>query len=213
LRVRHGREVRFTALADGANASVLLFAADDPVDRLNIPDTLKAQMSACIHPPMVLMSDRGLALASVTGSSLDWHDALGGHSTEVHMARFGPSSYQADRNERKLSARTGLLSELRKHGRDRTDLHATVNLFSKVSIAADGALSLVQHHSVAGDWVTLRADLDLLLVMSTAPHALATTWDPSAVRVAVADAPPDDAPRQFRNESARALEQSALVTA
>ena len=205
--------MRFTALGDGANVSLLLLAADHPADRLNIPDTLKAQMSARIRPPMVLMSDRGLSLASVTGSSLDWHDALGGHSTETHLARFGPSSYQADRNDRRLSARTGLLSELRKHGRDRADLHATVNLFSKVAVGAEGELSYVPDHSAAGDWVTLRADLDVLLVMSTAPHALAATWAPSAVRVEVTEAPADDGPRLFRDESARALAQSALATA
>lgn len=205
--------MRFTTLANGANVSLLLFAADHPVDRLNVPDTLKAQMSARIHPPMVLMSDRGLALASVTGSSLDWHDALGGHSTERHVTRFGPSSYQQDRNDRRLSARTGLLSELRKHGRDRADLHASVNLFSKVALSGDGGLSYVEGHSVAGDWATLRAEVDLLLVMSTAPHPLATTWCPAAVRVEVTDAPADDASRLFRDESARALAQSALVWA
>lgn len=213
LRVRHGREMRFTALAPRANVSMLLLAAAHSVDRLNLPDTLKAQMSACIRPPMVLMSDRGLALASVTGSSLDWHDALCGHSTERHVERFGPTSYQVDRNDRRLSARTGLLSELRKHGRDRGDLHATVNLFSKVAVGESGRLAVVEDHCQEGDWVTLRAELDLLVVLSTAPHPLATTWSPGAVRVEVGDAPSDDRPRLFRDESARALEQSARVVA
>ncbi len=82
-----------------------------------------------------------------------------------------------------------------------------------MAIGTEGELSYVPDHSVAGDWVTLRADLDLLLVMSTAPHALATAWAPPAVRVEVADAQADDGPRLFRDESARALAQSALVTA
>jgi uncharacterized protein YcgI (DUF1989 family) len=211
--VSHGREVRLTALAAGANASVLLLVADHPVDRLNVPDTLKAQTSARLHPPMVLMSDRGLALASMTGSSLGWHDALCGHSTETHVARFGPSSYQQDRNDRRLSARTGLVSELRKHGRDKADLHASVNLFSKVAVGGDGGLSLVEDHCAAGDWVTLRAELDLLLVLSTAPHPLARSWAPAAVRLEVTHAPGDDAPRLFRDESARALAQSGWVVA
>ena len=86
-RVRAGRELRLTALDDGANCSTLLFAARHPVDRMNIPDTLKAQMSARIRPPMVLMCDRGAALASVTGSSLDWHDCLSGHSLDAARVR------------------------------------------------------------------------------------------------------------------------------
>lgn len=213
VRVRAGHQLRFTALGDGANVSLLLLAADHPVDRMNVPDTLKAQMSARVHPPMVLMSDRGLALASVTGSSLDWHDALCGHSTDAHLARFGPTSYQTDRNDRRLSARHGLLSELRKHGRDRADLHACVNLFSKVAVAEDGTLSLVDAHAVAGDWVTLRAEVDVLAVLSNAPHPLATTWAPAGVSVELSVAPPDEGPHRFREESARALEQSAWVRA
>jgi uncharacterized protein YcgI (DUF1989 family) len=213
VRVRHSRQVRLTALADGATASLLVLSADDPVDRMNIPDTLKAQMSACLRPPMVLMSDRGLALMSMTGSSLDWHDALAGHSTDRHLERFGPSSYQLDRNDRRLSARAGLLSELRKHGRSKADLHATANLFSKVAVTDDGTLALVEDHCAAGDWVTLRADLDVLIVLSTAPHPLASRWVPGAIRIEIADAPQDDGPRSFRDESARALAQSALVLA
>ena len=48
LQVARGRTLTFTAEADRANVSVLLFAATDRADRLNIPDTLKAQYSARI---------------------------------------------------------------------------------------------------------------------------------------------------------------------
>jgi hypothetical protein len=218
LLVRGGRELRLTARQDGANCSVLLFAAHDPVDRMNIPDTLKAQMSARIRPPMVLMSDRGAALASVTGSSLDWHDCLAGHSLDRHVEKFGPSDYQSDRNAWRRSARSGLLAELRKYGRDVPDLHACVNLFSKVAIAGDerGTLAFVPGHAVAGDWVSLRAEQDLLLVCSTAPHPMDPAWSPGAVLAEVNPAPPygdDDPSVTFRAESARALAAARAVFA
>jgi urea carboxylase-associated protein 2 len=218
LSLRAGRELRLSALGNGANASTLLFAAGDPVDRLNVPDTLKAQMSARIRPPMVLMSDRGLALCSVTGSSLDWHDAICGHSTEAHLARFGPSSYASDRNDWRRSARAGLLSELVKHGRGPADLCATVNFFTKVAVAGDraGTLSFVPGHARAGDWVGLRAEQDLLVVLSTAPHPMDTRWAPAAVRAEVFAGVPygdDDPSVTFRPESARALAQTREVYA
>ena len=216
LLVRAGRVLRLTALDDGAVCSTLLFAAADPVDRLNVPDTLKAQMSARIRPPMVLMSDRGAALASVTGSSLDWHDCLTGHSLDGHVAEFGPSSYGAERNDWRRSARLGLLSELRKHGRGPADLHACVNFFAKVAIGPDGELAHVPDHARAGDWVTLRAEQDLLVVLSTAPHPMATTWAPGAVRAAVEPGEPygpDDPSVTFRPESARALANASAVLA
>jgi urea carboxylase-associated protein 2 len=213
LRLRRHRALTLTCLGDGANVSTLVYAADGPLDRLNVPDTLKAQMSARIAPPLVLMSDMGRALASVTGSSLDWHDAITGHSLPAHVERrHGPSSYAADSNGWRQSARAGLLDELWKHGLGVRDLHATVNWFSKVAPAGDerGTLAYVPGHAVAGDWVTLRAEQDLLIVLSTAPHPLdpAAEWRPAGVRVEVepvAAPGAHDPSRAFRAESARAL--------
>jgi uncharacterized protein YcgI (DUF1989 family) len=194
--------------------STLVFAAGDPVDRLNIPDTLKAQMSARIRPPMVLMSDRGVGLASVTGSSLDWHDCLTGHTLDVHAEGSGPTSYGSDRNDWRRSARYGFLSELRKHGRGPADLHGCVTFFAKVAIDPAGGLRYVADHARAGDWVTLRAEQDLLLVCSTAPHPMNPTWSCGAVRGEVTVAEPygpDDPSVTFRPESARALAAAGAV--
>jgi hypothetical protein len=183
--VRAGRTITLTALADGANATMLIIGADR-LDRLNIPDTLKSQMSARIKPGMVLMSDRGLALATVLASSLDWHDCLTGALPDQL-----------------------LLLELTKHGFGEPDLHACINFFSKVSVADDprASLTFVPDHAHAGDTVTLRADQDLLIFISTAPHALS---DAPAASVAVQLETPDDtadhaADPELREEAIRAL--------
>jgi uncharacterized protein YcgI (DUF1989 family) len=212
LQVSKGRTLTFTAEADRANVNLLLFAAAHRTDRLNVPDTLKAQYSACIKVPMVLMSDRGVGLASVTGSSLPWHDALCGHG----LSSYGSSSYARDRNLWRRSARTGLLAELRKHGRGEADLHAAVNLFSKAAIDDSAGLSFVPEHCRAGDWVSLRSEVDLLAVLSTAPHPLDPVWQPADVRIEVSPADrvgPDDPSRTFRAESARALDEARFVFA
>ena len=179
--IRAGRTVTLTALADGANASMLIIGADR-LDRLNIPDTLKSQMSARLKPGMVLMSDRGLALATVIASSLDWHDCLTGAVPD------------------RL-----LLLELVKHGLGEADLHGCINFFSKVSVADDPRASLmfVPGHAHAGDTVTLRADQDLLIFVSTAAHALS---DGPAAGVAVQIETPDHVvDPELREEAVRAL--------
>ncbi len=213
--------VRLTTLGSGGNASMLLYAARGPYERLNVPDTLKAQMSARITPPMVLMSQLGKALCSVTGSSLDWHDAITGHSTDAQvLSRFGDSSYGVDRNDWRRSARRGFLDELWKHDLGVRDLHACVNWFSKVVPADDdrGTLTFVEDHAAAGDWVELRAEQDVLLVLATAPHPLdpAQEWRPRGLRVEVRygmPPGPTDPSRVFRQESARSLELAESVTA
>lgn len=218
--VRARRRVTFTAGGPDANL-VLLIVGADRTDRLNIPDTLKAQMSACIRPPMVLMSDRGLALASVVESSLGWHDALTGFGHDTHLERFGPSSYAGDRNAWRRSARTGLISELTKHGLGETDLHGCVNVFTKIGISERAGLTYVDGHCRGGDTFTLRSEQDVLLIVAATAHPMnPAPWTPAAVTVAVAadlgDEPPicaeqpicaapDDPSYLFREESARAL--------
>ncbi|MFF1823804.1 DUF1989 domain-containing protein [Kribbella sp. NPDC058245] len=180
VAVRSGRALTLTALADDANASVLIIGADR-LDRLNIPDTLKSQMTARIHSGLVLMSDRGVALATVTSSTLDWHDCLTG---------FVPSQL--------------LLLELAKHGLGPADLHGCINFFSKVAIDSTSALAFVPGHATVGASVTLRADQDLLVFVSTTAHALATT-PAGAVGVQIEVAEPGD-PAELRPEALRALE-------
>jgi uncharacterized protein YcgI (DUF1989 family) len=212
ITVRAGRTIRLTALADDANLSTLIVGADR-VDRLNVPDTLKAQMSACIKAPMVLMSDRGLGLASVIESSLPWHDALTAFGHPAHLERFGPSSYAADRNAWRRSAYTGLVIELTKHGLGEVDLHGCVNLFTKVAIMDDSrcGLGYVGGYSRIGDSVVLRSEQDLLIICSATPHPMNphSEYRPVAVSVEVdhaAPVAPNDPSILFRAESARAIE-------
>ncbi|MGY2873113.1 uncharacterized protein ACVW00_000303 [Marmoricola sp. URHA0025 HA25] len=213
-----GRLVTLTALGADANASVLLYGPDR-LDRLNVPDTMKAQMSACIRPPMVLMSDRGLALASVVSSTSSWHDCLTGFGHDEHLARHGASSYAEHRNAWRRSARAGLVGELTKHGLGEADLHGPVNFFSKVGIVDDARASLgwVAGHTQEGDQVVLRTEADVLVVVSTAPHPMSTAaYAPAGVRVGVRRAQPrddTDPSSTFRDESRRALEMAGRVLA
>jgi uncharacterized protein len=205
--VRAGRLITLTALGQGANLSVLLVGSDR-LDRLNVPDTLKAQMSACIRPPMVLMSDRGLALVSVVASSLDWHDALSGYAHDGSPDDLNAHGISGD----------GLMIELAKHGLDDADLHGCVNFFSKVDVDERGGMRFLPGHGQAGDTVALRTEQDLLMIAAATPHPMdgIKDRDPAGVRVEVALAAPptvNDEPARFRAESARALEQTRRVFA
>jgi urea carboxylase-associated protein 2 len=219
--LKRATALRLTALADGANASVLLFNEELRPERMNLPDTLKSQERACVAPPMVLVGDMGNALCTVTGSSLAWHDALCGHSRDEPVReRWGESSSAADRNAWRRSAREGFLRELAKRELGRRDLHQCVNFFSRVQPAGDarGSFEFVGGHASAGDWVELRADVDVLVVLSTAPHPLDTSaqWAPSGLAAEIRDVDPDaddDAAREFRDQSARALDQTRRLHA
>ena len=75
--LRRGTSLRLTDLEGGANVGAILYNADCPVERLNIPDTLKAQHIARLTQGFVLYSDMGRILCSLTADSLGDVDRRG----------------------------------------------------------------------------------------------------------------------------------------
>lgn len=212
LSIPRHRLVRLTALDAGANVSALLYRAGQPLDRLNVPDTLKALHTARLTRGHVLMSDLGHALASIVEDTLGWHDPLAGHITREQVAaKFGGHTYQEFRNDWHRNARDNFLVELGKHGLGLPDLVANVNFFSRVTADDEGRLAFVENHAPAGASITLRTEVDVLIVLSNTPHPLAPAGKYPKARVAItitSATPPadDDFCRNHRPENARALD-------
>jgi urea carboxylase-associated protein 2 len=211
LVLRRGQTLRLTDPVGGANVSALFYNANAPLERYNMPDTLKAQFTAFITAGRVLHSDMGRALCSITADTCGWHDTVCGVIDARRTAeKFGATSYQANRNDWHRNGRDNILVELAKHGLGKRDLHANVNFFSKVTVDEEGNLGFVPEHSQAGMYVELRAEMNVLVVLSNTPHPLAPSgkWDPPAVRLTVrAGLPsgPDDPCRNSRPENGRAF--------
>jgi urea carboxylase-associated protein 2 len=214
LVVRRGTVLRLTDLEGGANVSALFFHASDPLERYNMPDTLKAQHTAYLTRGFVLYSDMGRVLLSVVADGCGWHDTLGGVTTAGStVAQYGPSSYQEDRNGYRRNGRDNLLIELGKHGLGKRDLSANVNFFSKVAIDGDGGMRFQPGNSHPGASVDLRAEMDVLTVLSNTPHPLdpSAVYAPPPVRLQVLRAVPpgpDDFCRTFRPENVRGFENT-----
>ena len=202
---RRGTTVRLTDLDGGGNCSMIFFNLADPLERYNMPDTLKAQHTARLAAGHCLYSDMGRVMCSIVDSSLDWHDPLCGVADAPMMqAMVGPSHYQQQRNEMVRNGRDSLLTELGKHGLGKRDLGPTVNFFSKVSADDSGALSFHSKHSRAGDTVDLRFEMDALVCLSTAPHPLETNtiYRPSSIGMTVSKTASPSADDMCRNHCA-----------
>ena len=211
---RRATALTLTDVEGGANVALLLYRASDPLERYCMPVTLHGQDVIRITGGVGPFSVLGRVLASVTADDCGWHDTITGHATAAHVAaRWGALDYQEARNDRRRSARDGLLTELAKHGLGRRDLVANVNLFTKVAVGDDGALAFVAGNSPAGASVTLRFELDCLVVLCSAPHPLdpEPQWRPRPVRLAldaVAPAAGDDAVRGACAENGRGFAAS-----
>lgn len=207
--LKRGTALRITAIEDEANVGAIFLNADNPSERLNLPDSLKAQHIARLTTGSALYSDMGRILCSITGDTLGWHDPLGGCSDASLVSRkYGESTYQQARNSWHQNALDGFLIELAKYGLGPRDLMMNVNFFSKVEVQDDGSMHFVPLHSKAGDAVELRAEMNTLVILNTCQHPMDPSphyaQRPVALTLKQVEAPgPDDVCRNFRPENAR----------
>lgn len=216
-RLARGTTLRFIDMEGGANASVLLYRADEKLERLNVPDTLKAQHTAHLTTGHVLYSDMGRVLASFARDTVGWHDPLCGVSDAALVRRrYGGHRYQEHRNAMHRNGKDSLLVEIGKWGLGLRDWVPNVNLFSKVTVDADGRFAFVPGHSTAGDFVELRLEMDVLVAISTAPHPLDPNPEYAPKKVAVVawhsgTAPADDVCRLSCEENKRGYYNTELI--
>src|SRR5947208_10890527 len=98
--LKRGTALRLVDLEGGANVGAIFYNFDCPVERYNMPDTLKAQHTAHLTRGFVLYSDMGRVLCSITEDTCGWHDLIGGHSTSAIVRdRFGSQRYQEHHND------------------------------------------------------------------------------------------------------------------
>ena len=214
LVVRRGHTLRLTDLEGGANVGLLVVNQDEKSERYNMADTLKAQHVSRLCAPLVLYSDMGRVMMSITHDDCGWHDTICG-TTDAAMiaAQYGELDFQVARNDYRRNGRDGLLVELGRWGLTRRDLVANVNLFSRVVVGDDGAMTFEPGNSPAGATVDLRAELNCLVFLTSAPHPLdpATEYPTGPVQLTVhhtGPAGPDDPCRLARPENARGFENT-----
>ena len=194
---------------DHGPSSVALVAwnAAETSERLNYADTVKVQWTAALQRGRVLFSDMGRVMLSLIEDSCGAHDALvGGSNAESNAARYSGGPYRNTRDNLVLAAL--------KAGLDRRDIPACITLFAPVSVGAEGRFAWNEAGRRAGDFVDLRAELDLLVTLSNCPHPLdpAPGYAPSPVAVTRFRAPPaaaDDLCRTATPEAVRGFENNA----
>ena len=215
LMVRRGLQLTLTDVEGGANVAALFYNPYLLTEKYNAPDTLKCQHTFKLTRGHCLYSDMGRIFCSITEDDFGWHDTVCGniHAAQV-TERWGARDYQKDSNRWHQNGYDSFLVELAKYNLSRKDLAANVNFFSQVSADANGALALTRQ-SQANDSVTLRFEMDTLVVLHTCPHPLnhGAHYPRGSVQVqlshteAVAD---DDYCMNARPENQRGFANNAL---
>ena len=204
-----GDTIRILNASGKASVSLLCWNAHDTSERLNHADTVKVQWSTTLRKGRLLLSDMGRVLLSIVEDTSAAHDTVAGPSTAASTAaKFGIANLRNSRDNFILAAS--------KHGLGTRDIPPAVTFFAPVMVDPTGRFGWQEERRQAGDFIDLRAEMDLIIAISNCPHPL----DPSAVYASpevdiiqfCAQPPhPDDLCRTASAEAVRAFENNAFA--
>jgi urea carboxylase-associated protein 1 len=147
------------------SADCLIFDAVDPDERYSAPDTLAWQGNAYVREGTVLRSQYGAPLMTVVGNEVARQDTIGGAcGKESNTLRYGHHT------EFQHGCRENFLAEATRRGLGVRDLVSNLNWFMNVPVEEDGSLGIVDGISAPGKRVAIRADRDVLVIVSNCPQ-------------------------------------------
>lgn len=205
--MKAGEALRIHLAHGPAAVSMIAWAAGDKSERLNYADTVKVQWTSALGKGRVLFSDMGRVMFSLTEDTTGMHDALVGGSTMAsNRARYGETVLRNTRDNFILTAG--------KLGFDKRDIPPALTFFAPVRTDADGRFHWIENQRQQGDFVDLRAEMDLIVALSNCPHPMDPAPDhaPPAVEAIRFRAPApaaDDLCRTATIEAVRGFENNA----
>ncbi len=167
--LRAGQVMWIIDLESQQAVDALFYNAADTSERYSAQDTLAAQAAAggafYLGLGSLLLSNEGRPMVTITGDSCGFHDTCAGAcSCEANTVRFGHETRFMH------ACRENFLVELAKYGMGKRDLVSNVNFFMNVPIRPDGELTVDDGVSAPGGFVELRAEMDVLVVISNCPQ-------------------------------------------
>jgi urea carboxylase-associated protein 1 len=178
--IKRGQILRLVDLHGRQAIDFLCYNALEPSERYNAADTMKIGGSLFIGKGTKLYSDLGNVLFTVIEDTCGRHDTIGGCcSRESNRVRYGVADGP--------NCRDNFLRALARHGLGKKDIVANLNFFMYVPIGQEGEMAIVDGLSRPGDYIELRAEMEVLAVLSNCPqvHNPANAYNPTPIQVVV----------------------------
>jgi urea carboxylase-associated protein 1 len=182
--IKAGQTLRIVDLEGNQAVDFLAYSAADDAERYSAQDTIAAQGNVFLREGSVLLSNEGAPMMTVTATAVAYHDTIGGAcSCESNTLRYGHHT------KAQHACVENFLTANARHGRGKRDMVSNVNWFMNVPVEADGALGIVDGISAPGLYVDLRAEMDVVVVVSNCPQINnpCNGFNPTPVRMIVSE--------------------------
>ncbi|OLE73606.1 MAG: urea carboxylase [Acidobacteria bacterium 13_1_20CM_2_57_8] len=185
-----GQYLRIVDVEGNQAADTLFYNAHDYEDRYSAQDTIRSQANIYLTTGTRLMSSKGNVLLTIVADTCGRHDTLGGAcSMESNMVRYAIEKryMHACRQsfvKAALACRHGLGGALEKR-----DITHNINFFMNVPVTPEGGLRFEDGLSGPGKYVEMRAEIDVLAVISNCPQLNnpCNAYNPTPIRVLIWD--------------------------
>ena len=177
-----GGLLRITDLHGNQAVDTLFYDAHDYANRYSAVDTIREQGAVYLTIGSVLRTVNGDALATIVEDTCGRHDTLGGAcSQESNVVRYGGHT------RHQHACRATFVRKAIEWGRglEKRDVTHNINFFMNVPLTPDGGLTFADGVSSPGKYVELRAERDLLVLVSNCPQLNnpCNGYDPTPVQL------------------------------
>jgi len=182
--VKRGQIIRFVDLEGNQAADTLFYDARDPANRYSASDTIRRQGALYLSTGTTLISNLGDALLTIVADTCGRHDTLGGAcSRESNTMRY------AFEKEHMHACRDSFIRGAQECGchLGKRDITCNINFFMNVPVTPDGRLTFEDGVSGPGRYVELRAERDVLCLISNCPQLNnpCNGYNPTPIEVAI----------------------------
>jgi urea carboxylase-associated protein 1 len=184
--VKKGQYFRIIDLHGNQAVDTLFYNVHDDSDRYSAQDTIQLQRNIYLTTGTKLISTSGTVLLTIVADTCGRHDTLGGAcSTESNMVRY------ALEKRHMHACRNSFLKALIEwdHGMSKRDIASNINFFMNVPVTPEGKLTFEDGISDPGKYVEMRAETDVLALISNCPQLNnpCNAYNPTPVQVLIWD--------------------------
>jgi urea carboxylase-associated protein 1 len=186
-RVAKGQVFRIVDLEGNQAVDTLFFNADDTDEHYSLTHTIQAQSALYLGLGSHIMSSEGRTMLTIVADTCGRHDTLGGAcSCESNTVRYALEKrfmHSCRNSFMKAIAREG-------YGLHKRDIASNINFFMNVPVTPQGGLTFEDGISAPGKYVEMRAEMDVLVLVSNCPQLNnpCNGYNPTPVRCLVWDA-------------------------
>ncbi|MBJ8348614.1 urea amidolyase associated protein UAAP2 [Antrihabitans sp. YC2-6] len=180
--VRAGETLDIIDLDGNQAVDCVLYSVADHTVRYSAQATVAAQRNIFIGAGSVLRTDDGTPMMTVVADEVGNHDTIAGAcSKESNTLRYGHHT------QHQHACVENFLVAAAKWGLGKRDIVSNINWYMNVPVEADGTLGIVDGLSAPGKVVSLRAEMDTLVLVSNCPQINnpCNGFDPTPVRMVI----------------------------